>query len=112
MSDLTYLASPYSDPSPIVRHQRFEAACRVAGRLMKQGVCVFSPIAHSHPIEQCFDDGVKEGHAFWLQQDFAVLEKCAKLIVLTLPGWEASRGVAAEIDFANRHDIPLEFIAP
>lgn len=109
---LVYLASPYSHPSPLVKAQRFEAVCRVAGRLMKKGVCVFSPIAHSHPIEQHFEDGSPEGHDFWLRQDFAILERASKLMVLKLDGWEASRGVAAEIEFARVNSIPFEFIDP
>lgn len=75
-------------------------------------MCVFSPIAHSHPIEQHFDEGGVEGHDFWLRQDFAVLDRCSKLVVLTLPGWEQSRGVAAEIARAHELGIPLEFMEP
>lgn len=107
---LIYLASPYSHPDVTVRAARFEAACRAAGRLMQAGQCVFSPIAHSHPIEQHF--GHMEGHDFWLRQDFAVLIRCTRLAVLTLEGWEKSRGVAAEMVFAQEHGIPLEFIEP
>lgn len=109
---LIYLASPYSHADPAVKHERFTAACRAAGRLMKDGVCVFSPIAHSHPIEQHFESGVTEGHDFWLRQDFAVLERCVRLIVLTLDGWEKSRGVTAELAFAKERGIPVEFMAP
>jgi hypothetical protein len=112
MMELLYLASPYSHVNPIVRQQRFEAVCRVAGRLMHEGKCVFSPIAHSHPIEQHFEDGSIEGHDFWLKQDFAVLSRCSRLVVVTLDGWEASRGVAAEIQYAHERGIPLEFMAP
>lgn len=109
---LIYLASPYSHANPIIKHQRFEAACRAAGRLMRQGQCVFSPIAHSHPIEQHFEDGGTEGHDFWLRQDFAILARATKLVVLTLDGWEQSRGVAAELEFAQANSIPFEFLAP
>lgn len=112
MTGLTYLASPYSHPDPAERQRRFEATCREAGRLMKRGMAVFSPIAHSHPIEQNFHDGKQEGHEFWLAQDFAVLRHCERLIVLRLEGWEASRGVAAEVEFAGRIGIPVLYIDP
>lgn len=110
--NLIYLASPYSHSSPMVREQRFVAACRAAGRLMKAGEQVFSPIAHSHPIEQYFEDETREGHDFWLRQDFAVLQRCSRLLVLTLEGWEASKGVAAEIEFAQQNGIPVGFLTP
>jgi hypothetical protein len=109
---LVYLASPYSHPDPRVKEERFRLACAAAGRLMKEGECVFSPIAHSHSIEQHFHDGAIEGHDFWLKQDFSILRHCSKLIILALDGWEKSRGVAAEIEFAQGLKIPLEYIEP
>ena len=112
MSRLLYLASPYSHPDPSVKDQRFREACRVAGNMMKRGDVVFAPIPHSHSIEQCFSDGKAEGGEFWLRQDFAVLRHCAELVVLMLPGWDASKGVAAEIDFANTINLPIRYIDP
>lgn len=109
---LIYLASPYTHANPAIKEQRFKQVCAVAGRLMKEGKNVFSPIAHSHPIEQYFEDGKPEGHAFWLKQDFAILAKSTKLVVLTLEGWETSTGVAAELQFAQANGIPFEFMDP
>jgi hypothetical protein len=107
-----YLASPYSHPDPEVKADRFVEACRVAGELMKAGRLIFSPIAHSHPIEQYFVDGKAEGHVFWLEQDFALLRHAAKLLVLRLPGWEQSKGVKAEIDAAEAIGIPVHYLDP
>lgn len=112
MTGLVYLASPYSHWDPAEKERRYREACRVAGRLMKAGERVFAPIAHSHPIEQAFEDGKPEGHAFWLGQDFAILRHASRLAVLRLEGWETSFGVTAEIDFARRCGIPVEFIDP
>lgn len=109
---LLYLASPYSHPDPAQKAERYRAACVVAGRLMKAGHAVFSPIAHSHPIEEHFEDKSVEGHDFWLRQDFAILEHASKLVVLRIDGWEKSRGIAAEIDFAHKAGIPVEYIDP
>jgi hypothetical protein len=108
--NLVYLASPYSNPDPAVRHARFEEACRVALWLMDSGLAVFSPIAHSHPIEQCC--GRVEGLDFWMKQDIAVLRHCSKVIVLRLWGWEQSKGVAREIELAEQLQIPVEYIDP
>lgn len=112
MTGITYLASPYSHPDPAIREQRFRDACRVAGDLMKQGKHVFAPIAHSHPIEQAFTDGQPEGHDFWLEQDFAILRHAAELVVVRLEGWENSRGVAAEIAFAEAIGVPVNYVDP
>lgn len=76
---------------------------------MVNGEHVFCPIAHSHPIEVHGMDDIKSGD-FWLNQDFAILEKCNKMIVYCMPGWEESKGIAREIDFANNLGIPIEYI--
>lgn len=107
---LTYLASPYSDPDPGVRDQRFRAACRAAARLMLDGP-VFSPIAHSHPIEK-YGMADKPPHEFWMRQDIAVLRHCERLVVLCLDGWDRSRGVNEEVHLAHRLGLTVEYMKP
>lgn len=112
MNGLSYLASPYSHPDPAVKEHRYREACRVAGKLMARGKLVFSPIAHSHPIEQHFDDQRIEGHDFWLKQDFAVLRHASEILVLRLDGWEKSFGINAEVQLAAQLGIPVHYIDP
>ena len=76
---------------------------------MEQGNLVFCPIAHSHPIETIGLPERKSGD-WWLKQDFAVLEKCSKLLVYKMDGWEQSYGIAKEIEFAQQAGIPVEYI--
>ena len=72
---------------------------------------MFSPIAHSHPIEQYFD-GAIEGLDFWMKQDVAVLRHCSRMVVLRIDGWESSKGVAKEMQLARELGIPVEFMDP
>jgi hypothetical protein len=111
MSELIYLASPYSvgGAGKNLRTRRFKQACRKAAELMQQGYVVFCPIAHSHPIE-VHGMPVVEGHDFWLKQDFGVLEKCSKLVVYKMKGWDKSFGIGREIEFAKEHGIPIEYL--
>lgn len=105
-----YLASPYSHPDPEVRQHRFMAACEWAGRLMKEGHTVFSPIAHSHAIEQTFD-AIEPG-PFWMKQDIPILRHADKVVVLKLEGWDRSKGIAQEIELATCAMIPVEYLDP
>jgi hypothetical protein len=111
MSELIYLASVYSqgNASANKRTRRYKAACKKAAELMMQGHNVFCPIAHSHPIETLGMTTI-EDHDFWLKQDFAVLERCTKLVVYKMPGWKKSFGIGKEIEFAEAHNIPIEYI--
>jgi len=109
--DLVYLAQPYSHPDPQVKEERYHQSCIAAARLMGAGMAVFSPIAHSHSIEVHGMDKVESGD-FWLQQDFAVLKHCKAMIILMLPGWNKSHGVAEETGFAKDHNIPIYLMEP
>lgn len=105
-SGFNYLASPYSHPSPMIRHSRFQAALAAAARLMADGHVVFSPIAHSHPIEAtCFPDP-KPG-AFWKAQDEPLLRAASRLIVLQIDGWQESKGIQWEMEVAREIQIPI-----
>jgi hypothetical protein len=103
---MIYLASPYSHPDPAVREQRFQAACRAVADLICSGQAVFSPIVHSHRL------GLPTDWAFWEPFDQAHLVRCDELAVLTLPGWEDSVGVAAEIALARALGQPVRYLAP
>jgi hypothetical protein len=90
--------------------QRFDAACRAAGRLMAEGHVVFSPIAHTHPIAVRCE--LPRGWDFWKRFDEEFVRASRKLIVLRLDGWDTSKGVAAEIQIAEAAGIPVEYIDP
>lgn len=106
----TYLASPYTHPDPQRRAVRFQLAAFAAKRLMERGDIVFCPIAHSHPIDECF--GWPQSGEFWKRQDEPFLMGCAKLVVLRLDGWEESKGLAHELAVARERGIPVEFMDP
>jgi len=115
---MKYLASPYSvvNSHELTERQirnrltrRFKQVCKKAAELMLNGEIIFCPIAHSHPIEVNGMPERKTGE-FWLQQDFGVLEHCEELVVYRMPGWQQSHGVAAEIAFAQRENIPISYI--
>lgn len=106
---MIYLASPYTHSDVHVREWRFREACRVAAALLRAGVTVFSPIAHSHPIA-CF--GMPTSWEFWSQVDREYLSRCDVLAVLTLAGWRESVGVQAEIELARKMGIPVVYVAP
>ena len=102
MSGFAYLASPYSSPDHRIRESRFEAATQKAAELMRAGEVIFSPIAHSHPIDLYFRN--PESGEFWMRQDIPILRHASKLYVLMLQGWESSKGIAQEVELADAED--------
>ena len=105
---LIYLAVPYSHPDPAIRQQRFEIVNQVAATLMREGLHIFSPISHTHPITTCGD--LPTSWEFWKEYDEAMLARCVSLMVLMLSGWRESIGVRAEIRIAENLGLPVRFI--
>lgn len=105
-----YLASPYSDPDPAVRQQRFEAACGFTAHLLSCRVHVFSPIVHCHPL--ALRHNLPKDYAFWKAFNLAFLASATRLRVLKLPGWKESTGVRGEIRAAREMGKPVKYEEP
>lgn len=109
LSSYAYLASPYSHPDKKVKEGRYLAACKAAAELMLRGKRVFSPIAHSHPIEVHGMTELMDG-TFWMKQDGPLLVHASELIVLMLNGWEESKGVQEEIRICTLINKPISYM--
>lgn len=106
---LVYLATPYFHPDPKTEQVRFEKVNKIAAALMAEGVHVYSPISHSHPIAEA---GNLPGHwTYWEKYDTAVLECCKAMIVYQLDGWQASKGVRAELFIAKKLRMPVYYLS-
>jgi hypothetical protein len=105
-----YLSGIALQPSLSIRESRFRAVCRVAARLMGEGRHVFSPIAHTHPIAMA--GTLPTGWEYWREYDRAMLSACSSVIVLRLPGWQESAGIAGELAIARELGLPVEYIDP
>ena len=91
-----------------MREERFNAACAATAAMMRDGLMIYSPIAASHVLackHQLLGDW-----QFWQAYDELIVSRCDRLWVLTIPGWDRSAGVAAEVKIAERCGKPLDFI--
>ncbi len=106
---LTYLAGPYSHPSPSVSVGRYTELTKATAWLMNEkGWNVFSPITHSHPLHIVAK--MRGDWAFWKRVDTQYVKLSKRLVVLTLPGWENSIGVTAEVKIARKLDLPIFYM--
>ena len=104
-----YLACPYTDHDPQVKEARFQAVNQMSARLIQEGYFVFSPISHTHPIALA---GELPGHwEFWEAYDRSFLDWADEVFVLQLPGWETSKGVQGEIQYAGEAGKPVRYLS-
>ena len=108
---LVYIASPYTHADEDVRLSRFAAVRDYTAHLMQHmmstGVVPFSPIVHCHEIALVND--LPKGYDYWLTVDKTFLRHADELWVLMLDGWQQSKGVKAEIAFAESILIPVKY---
>lgn len=105
--NVAYLAAPYTHADPKMMEQRHTIVNRFVYELMRKGILVYSPLTHNVPINQL---GINGDWKTWKDFDHEMLSRCDRLIVLKLPGWENSKGVAAEIARAKELHIPIEWV--
>lgn len=104
---MIYLGSPYSDPDPEVRKQRYEVTLRMTSDLVVRGFKIFAPIAYSHNLitpPHWYND-----FAYWREFDFHMMDLAEQFWVLMLPGWRESKGLTAETLYW-RKSRPGEYI--
>lgn len=109
---MIYLASPHSttphtflspEEAISVRRWREEAALVAMAHFHSHGLNVYSPIAHNHRADHYFKrfirhDGTTE-YEHYQRWDEHMISIAEDFYVLTLPGYQCSRGVYSEIRF-------------
>jgi hypothetical protein len=105
---LVYLSAPYSSIQD--KCTLMNAIMKASGEYMVQhpGEFVVTPLANHFSLEHVPDLGTD--WEFWKDYSTALMEKCGKVIVLTIPGWGRSTGVDAEINLATDLGIPVDFL--
>jgi hypothetical protein len=110
---IVYLACPYSHPDMAVRLERFQASAHAAAELIRRGMFVYSPITMTHPIDLALaEEGGSMGSDYWCDFDEAFMAICSEMIILDLPGWGNSNGIAREIRFFEEQGKPISMLIP
>lgn len=110
MNGYFYLASPYSDPEPLVREQRYLLAAQALRTLLRNGLYSYSPIVHCHELAKIWD--MPRESNFWDGYNYQMLKSSAGLFVLRLPRWNHSVGVKKEIVWAIELKLSISYLSP
>lgn len=105
-----YLATPYSKWKGGI-DDAYRMACRETARLLRLGVNVYSPIAHTHGV--AIHGGIDPlAHDIWLPADRPLMDAAMGLVVLRAEGWQDSYGIAEEIKVFKAANKPILYIDP
>lgn len=102
-----YLATPYTHKSKRVMASRYNLVNHAAALLMNDPYrfAIFSPITHCHEIAK--DHELPTTWEFWRDYDLLFIDWSEEMWVFMQSGWENSKGVSAEIEYAREIKKPI-----
>ena len=106
-----YVGSAYSHPDSEVRRWRYLKAVSYVRQRLLEGIVVYSPIVHCHPIQEAYPNEFPTEFEFWRNIDLTMLSKASSFHYLVFEGHFSSKGLAAEKKFAIEQNIPIEYYA-
>jgi len=105
-----YIATPYTKYRLGIQ-EAWKAAVDVCGRLKHEGVVLYSPIVHSHPIAVM--GGIDPlDFKMWIKDNESQVADADAIAVIQLEGWEESYGVKVEIDAFKAAGKSLYLVHP
>ena len=114
MITLSFVSSPYTFIGPYkamnkrVEKERYLKVVEYVADKINEGEVVFSPIVHCHVVADTYV--LPTDWEYWGKYCRAMLERCQRMYVLMLEGWEESTGVQAEIEIANELKIEIIYV--
>jgi hypothetical protein len=94
----TYFAAPYSTGGCENIDQNFYLTRVAVEDLLASGHMIFSPVIHNHFLVR--PDSPLAGRYTaldWVEYNKKFLQRCEQLLIFTIPNWQESLGVQAEI---------------
>lgn len=74
---------------------------------LQHGLPVFSPIVHCHPLAKL--TAMPRTWEFWWELNKKYLDASEAVHVACIHGWQVSGGVAAEVKYADKINIPVTY---
>lgn len=101
-----YLAIPYTQFPEV----SYKIANEMAAALMRDGHNVFSPISHSHSVNQYMPHEYRFDFDFWMGQDLPFVDWADEVWVVNIGDINKSRGVMEEIRYAKSINKPVKLV--
>lgn len=107
MSELVYLACPYSDSDPAVVEARMQIFLHVDAVMLRENKFTVSPLSKHFGL---LVSKLPSDWAFWQHYSRAMIDQCGAMVVIKAEGWETSVGVQEEIQYARTKGIFVYYV--
>ena len=104
-SELSYIAAPYSHKDKNVIEQRMQTLLKADADLtVRLRKITVTPLSKHFILPF---DNIPGDWGYWEQYSKHLLNQCKEMIIIGIPGWDTSTGVAGEIEYACKLGIPV-----
>ncbi len=103
-----YLASPYTIETIWLRCLRYVQAVDATRYILQKGFPVYSPIVHWHEASIHYE--IPMDVTYWSIFNKPFMDACSQMWVLMLDGWNESKGIEEETEYARFLDKPVRFL--
>lgn len=104
---MIYLAGPYYHNDPTIIQARMEIMYEILAYFMKREIYCSSPMLMHAVVKR---HNLPNNFEYWDKYSYNLLKGAEGMFVMTLEGWETSRGVRKEIEFCIKNKIPVFFL--
>jgi hypothetical protein len=108
MKNLIFISSPYTHEDPVVVEKNFVQVAKLSAHLTSKGYVTFSPIVYGHTLLSFRK--MDADWETWKSFCLTFLKKSEEIWVYKMDGWNRSRGVAEEIEFAIKNNITIKYL--
>jgi hypothetical protein len=103
---MIYAASPYSSPDKDIQHSRYLETERIVAKLIVEyGAYFISPIVHCHMM--AVRHGMPTDAKWWQRYNENLMSRGTSVVFLLIEGWETSKGMKMEYEFAIKKGIDI-----
>lgn len=108
---MIYVASPYTHPDPEVMLDRYYKVMNfIAQHQDDYDQMLYSPIVHYHDMAVQHD--LPTNWEWWWDKNKQMLDHCTTILELRIPGWETSKGMKAELKYAEETEMEHIVVIP
>lgn len=114
---LIYLASVYGYPydetvTKQVKEKRYRKVLKCAEHIYfkYEDIYVYTPIGYTHTLCKYTKMPNSDRNNYYTDFGIEMLSKADELWILDMEDWDKSRGIKAEIEYAQLHDMPIKMV--
>lgn len=108
MNKIIYISSPYSDQDSLTVEENYQKVSMYVSKLISEGFVTISHITYGHTLVGFHS--MPTDWDFWRNFCLSVLNICDEMHVYMLNGWNESKGVKEEIQYAKSIGIEIKYI--